>query len=70
MTQHTIDIGVDTRPALALIDEAIPSLTHRNLVSTDEMTDLLLDIRSSLTYEDDYDRDADVPAHAGPSTGP
>jgi hypothetical protein len=35
--------------ALGLIDKALPSLTHREVVSTDEMTDLLLDIRSSLT---------------------
>ncbi len=32
--------------ALALIDRSLGDLLHRELVSTDEMADLLLDVRS------------------------
>lgn len=35
--------------ALAIIDRSLGELTHRELVSTSEMTDLLLDVRSLLT---------------------
>ncbi len=31
--------------ALAVIDQALPTLQHRALVSTDEVADLLLDLR-------------------------
>ena len=35
--------------ALAVIDKSLGQLTHRELVSTSEMTDLLLDMRSLLS---------------------
>ena len=35
--------------ALAIIDRALGEMTHRELVSTDEVSDLLLDVRSLLT---------------------
>lgn len=35
--------------ALAVIDRALGAMTHRELVSTDEVADLLLDVRSLLT---------------------
>lgn len=31
--------------ALAVIDQALPTMQHRELVSTDEVADLLLDLR-------------------------
>jgi len=31
--------------ALAVIDQALPTMQHRALVSTDEVADLLLDLR-------------------------
>lgn len=31
--------------ALAVIDQALPTMQHRDLVSTDEVADLLLDLR-------------------------
>lgn len=31
--------------ALAVIDKALPTMQHRELVSTDEVADLLLDLR-------------------------
>ena len=34
--------------ALAIIDKSLGQLTHRELVSTSEVTDLLLDVRSLL----------------------
>lgn len=40
-----------TALALDLIDAYLPSLTSRELVSTDEVADLLLDVRSALTVE-------------------
>jgi len=33
------------RDALAVIDQALPTMQHRALVSTDEVADLLLDLR-------------------------
>ncbi len=33
---------------LALIDQGLMNLQHRELVSTDEMSDLLLDVRTLL----------------------
>lgn len=33
------------REALAVIDQALPTMQHRALVSTDEVADLLLDLR-------------------------
>lgn len=38
--------------ALALIDRGLTDLMHRELVSTDEMSDLLLDVRMLLTTAD------------------
>ena len=37
------------REALSVIDKALAQLAHRELVSSDEMSDLLLDVRSLLT---------------------
>ena len=37
--------------ALAVIDRSLAELLHRELVSTDEVADLLLDVRSLLTKD-------------------
>ena len=37
--------------ALAVIDRALGGMTHRELVSTDEVADLLLDVRSLLAAD-------------------
>ena len=37
--------------ALALIDRGLGEMMHRELVSTDEVSDLLLDVRTLLTHE-------------------
>jgi hypothetical protein len=37
--------------ALALIDRGISEMQHRELVSTDEVADLLLDVRLLLTSQ-------------------
>lgn len=37
--------------ALALIDRGLGDMMHRELVSTDEVADLLLDVRSLLTAD-------------------
>lgn len=37
--------------ALALIDRGLGEMMHRELVSTDEVSDLLLDVRSLLTAD-------------------
>lgn len=37
--------------ALALIDRGLGDMQHRELVSTDEVSDLLLDVRLLLTNE-------------------
>ena len=37
--------------ALALIDRGLGDLMHRELVSTDEVSDLLLDVRMLLTTD-------------------
>lgn len=36
----------DTTTAVGLIDEALANMMHRELVSSDEVSDLLLDLRS------------------------
>ena len=41
----------DTSPALQLVDSAIAKISGQQLVSTAEMTDLLLDIRLYLMTE-------------------
>jgi hypothetical protein len=38
--------------AVRLIDSGLSDLLHRELVSTDEMSDLLLDVRTLLTAAD------------------
>jgi len=37
--------------ALAIIDRGLAEMLHRELVSTDEVADLLLDVRTRLTQE-------------------
>ena len=37
--------------ALAVIDRALGEMLHRELVSTDEVSDLLLDVRTLLTAD-------------------
>jgi hypothetical protein len=48
--------------ALAVIDEGLKGMRQRELVSTDEVADLLLDVRTLLTAPHDSDPD---PAGAG-----
>jgi hypothetical protein len=36
--------------ALAIIDRALSDIGHRSLVSTDEVSDVLLDVRSILAH--------------------
>jgi hypothetical protein len=43
------------REALALIDRGLGDLHHRELVSTDEVADLLLDVRTLLAPVDGGD---------------
>jgi hypothetical protein len=38
--------------ALAIIDRGLGEMLHRELVSTDEVADLLLDVRTRLTHEE------------------
>ena len=45
-----IDVNASIGEALALIDEGLGGMTDRQLVSTAEMTDLLLDVRALLSY--------------------
>jgi hypothetical protein len=47
MTETEIEFDVITE-ALALIDRGLGDMMHRELVSTDEVADLLLDVRSLL----------------------
>ena len=44
---------IDNNPAINLIDKAIKEISGRDLVSTVEMTDLLLDIRLYLISKDE-----------------
>ncbi len=39
--------------ALAVIDKGLAEMLHRELVSTDEVADLLLDVRTLLATSDD-----------------
>jgi hypothetical protein len=39
--------------ALAIIDRGLGEMLHRELVSTDEVADLLLDVRTRLTTQDE-----------------
>jgi hypothetical protein len=45
-----------TKPILKLIDNAITQISGRELVSSAEMTDLLLDIRLHLMVEEEADK--------------
>ena len=50
MTTDTREIDEATIvEALALIDRGLGEMMHRELVSTDEVSDLLLDVRMLLT---------------------
>jgi hypothetical protein len=50
MTTQTREIDEATiLEALALIDRGLGDMMHRELVSTDEVADLLLDVRTLLT---------------------
>ena len=42
---HELDV---INEALAIIDKGLGDMTHRELVSTDEVADLLLDVRTLL----------------------
>lgn len=46
--------------ALAVIDQALPTMQHRELVSSDEVADLLLDLRLLLAVSPSEDTDATV----------
>lgn len=43
----------DINPAVDLVDKAIKDISGRDLVSTSEMTDLLLDIRLYLMTQEE-----------------
>ncbi|MGE3619711.1 MAG: hypothetical protein AB7L84_04530 [Acidimicrobiia bacterium] len=45
--------------ALRLIDEGLSGLLHRELMSTDEVSNLLLDVRSMLTSLNEQVEDVD-----------
>jgi hypothetical protein len=48
MVADTVRLSVDP---VALVDEALSTMTSRELVSASEVTDLLLDVRSAITGE-------------------
>ena len=48
---ETRELDVITE-ALAIIDRGLGEMLHRELVSTDEVADLLLDVRTRLTQEE------------------
>jgi len=50
MTETVEDLDVITE-ALAIIDRGLGDMLHRELVSTDEVANLLLDVRLLLTPE-------------------
>ncbi|MGI8662448.1 MAG: hypothetical protein ACR2LQ_04445 [Acidimicrobiales bacterium] len=51
MTETVEDLDVITE-ALAIIDRGLGEMFHRELVSTDEVANLLLDVRSLLAHKD------------------
>jgi hypothetical protein len=51
MMTDTRELDVITE-ALAIIDRGLGEMLHRELVSTDEVADLLLDVRTRLTQEE------------------
>ena len=50
MTTETRELDVIT-DALAIIDRGLSDILHRELMSTDEVANLLLDVRSLLATE-------------------
>lgn len=46
---ETLEASQVIAAALAVIDRGLADMQHRELVSTDEVSDLLLDVRSLLT---------------------
>jgi hypothetical protein len=50
-TTPTREIDEVITEALALIDRGLGDMMHRELVSTDEVSDLLLDVRTLLTHD-------------------
>jgi hypothetical protein len=50
-TTPTREIDDVITEALALIDRGLGDMMHRELVSTDEVSDLLLDVRTLLTHD-------------------
>jgi hypothetical protein len=46
-----LEAGAVHEAALALIDQGLGDMMHRELVSTDEVSDLLLDLRLLLATE-------------------
>ena len=53
MTQTKEPAVIDE--ALAIIDQGLLDMQHRKLVSTDEVADLLLDVRTLLIADPDAD---------------
>ena len=51
MTTDIREIDEVIAEALALIDRGLGEMMHRELVSTDEVADLLLDVRMLLTHD-------------------
>lgn len=51
MTTDIREIDEVIAEALALIDRGLGDMMHRELVSTDEVADLLLDVRTLLTAD-------------------
>jgi hypothetical protein len=54
MTTQTREIDETIAEVLALIDRGLGDMMHRELVSTDEVSDLLLDVRTLLTTDADH----------------
>lgn len=48
---QTIEKEINVDGALELIDTGLGNMLHRELVSTDEVSDLLLDVRLLLAHE-------------------
>jgi hypothetical protein len=54
MTTQVREIDETIAEALALIDRGLGDMMHRELVSTDEVSDLLLDVRTLLTTDAEH----------------
>lgn len=50
-TTPTREIDEVITEALAMIDRGLGDMMHRELVSTDEVSNLLLDVRTLLTHD-------------------